>query len=217
MTSALQRIVFRTGSRKEQFISSHFDLATPCLTSSASNGNRIARRGCDFIGHHGMPKPNVSITERFSGAMERWLDVGHGSCVLRRHDCATIVAEVLRHFDGDRLSQIAWVVMPNHVHAVFVLNPAWSLEKIILSWKGFTARKINPLLGRTGSFWQRDYFDRLVRDAKHLANCVRYIRRNPGTRGVSKKASLFLVRERVCQKYRVKRRFGKTPLLDLQQ
>ncbi len=99
--------------------------------------------------------------------------------VLRRHDCATIVAEVLRHFDGDRVSQIAWVVMPNHVHAVFVLNPAWSLEKIILSWKGFTARKINPLLGRTGRFWQRDCFDRLVRDAKHLANCVRYIRRNP--------------------------------------
>ena len=117
--------------------------------------------------------------ERFSGAIERWLDVGHGSCVLRRNDCAAVVAEALRHFDGDRVSQIAWVVMPNHVHAVFVLNPAWSLEKIILSWKGFTARKINPLLRRKGSFWQRDYFDRPVRNAKHLANCVRYIRRNP--------------------------------------
>lgn len=120
--------------------------------------------------------------ERFSGAIERWLDAGHGSCVLRRNDCAAIVAEALRNFDGDRVSQIAWVVMPNHVHAVFVLNPAWSLEKIILSWKGFTARKINPLLQRTGSFWQRDYFDRLVRNAKHLANCVRYIRRNPQKR-----------------------------------
>ena len=65
--------------------------------------------------------------------------------------------------------------MPNHVHVVLVLNPAWSLEKIILSWKGFTARKINPLLGRKGNFWQRDYFDRLVRDTNHLANCVRYI------------------------------------------
>ena len=69
--------------------------------------------------------------------------------------------------------------MPNHVHAVFVLNPAQSLEKIILSCKGFTARKINSLLGRKGNFWQRDYFDRLVRDARHLANCIRYIRRNP--------------------------------------
>ena len=117
--------------------------------------------------------------ERFSGAIERWLDAGHGSCVLRRRERAAVVAEALRHFDGDRVLQIAWVVMPNRVHAVFVLNPAWSLEKIILSWKGFTARKINPLLGRTCGFWQRDYFDRLVRDAKHLANCVRYIRRNP--------------------------------------
>src|SRR6266436_9484985 len=61
MTSALQRIVFRTGSRKAQFISSRFDLATLCLTSSASNGNRIARCGCDFIRHHGMPKPNANI------------------------------------------------------------------------------------------------------------------------------------------------------------
>jgi putative transposase len=104
--------------------------------------------------------------------------VGHGSCVLRRPDCAAVVAEALRHFDSDRVSQIAWVMMPNHVHALFLLSPAWSLEKIILSWKGFTARKINPLLGRKGNFWQRDYFDRLVRDANHLANCVRYIRRN---------------------------------------
>jgi REP element-mobilizing transposase RayT len=116
--------------------------------------------------------------ERFSGAIERWLDAGHGSCVLRHPHYAAVVAEALRHFDADRVSQIAWVVMPNHVHAVFVLNPAWSLEKIILSWKGFTARKINPLLGRKGNFWQRDYFDRLVRDTSHLANCVRYIRRN---------------------------------------
>jgi REP element-mobilizing transposase RayT len=80
--------------------------------------------------------------------------------------------------------------MPNHVHAVFVLNLAWSLEKIILSWKGFAARKINPLLGRTGSFWQRDYFDRLVRDTKHLANSVRYIRRNPEKRRLRKGESI---------------------------
>jgi len=75
--------------------------------------------------------------------------------------------------------------MPNHVHAVFVLNSPWLLENIILSWKGFTARHINPLIAHTGRVWQRDYFDRLVRDAKHLANCIRYIRRNP------KKARLY--------------------------
>jgi putative transposase len=117
--------------------------------------------------------------DRFSGAVERWLDAGHGSCILRRYDCAPVVAEALRHFDGERIAQIAWVVMPNHVHAVFVLNSGWLLENIILSWKGFTARHINALIGHTGGVWQRDYFDRLVRNAKHLADCIRYIRRNP--------------------------------------
>ena len=74
---------------------------------------------------------------------------------------------------------ISAVVMPNHVHALFVQNPEWPLEKLIRSWKGFTARQINALLARSGSLWQRDYFDRLVRDEKHFANCVRYIRWNP--------------------------------------
>ena len=68
--------------------------------------------------------------------------------------------------------------MPNHVHALFVQNPQWPLEKIIHSWKRFTARKLNAILDRHGNLWQRDYFDRLVRDEKHFGNCVRYIRRN---------------------------------------
>ena len=117
--------------------------------------------------------------ERFSGAIERWLDAGHGSCILRRPDCAEIVAETLRYFDGDRLAIISCLVMPNHVHVLFVQNAEWHLEKVLRSWKSFTSRKINSLLAREGSVWQRDYFDRLVRDEKHFANCVRYIRRNP--------------------------------------
>ena len=117
--------------------------------------------------------------ERFSGAIERWLDAGHGSCILRRRDCAEIVAEGVRHFDGERLAIISSAVMPNHVHALFVQNVNWPLETLLRSWKSFTSRKINALLDRDGSLWQRDYFDRLVRDEKHFANCVRYIRKNP--------------------------------------
>jgi putative transposase len=117
--------------------------------------------------------------ERFSGAIERWLDAGHGSCILRRQDCGSIVAEALRHFDRERLALISSIVMPNHVHAVFVQHPSWPLEKLLRSWKSFTSRKINSLLDIKGSVWQRDYFDRLVRDEKHFANCVRYIRKNP--------------------------------------
>ena len=117
--------------------------------------------------------------KRFSATIERWLDAGHGSCVLRRGDCREIVTETLHHFDGERVALISFVVMPNHVHVLFVQKPQWPLEKILLSWKTFTARNINRVLGRHGHFWQRDYFDRLARDEEHFANCVRYIRRNP--------------------------------------
>jgi REP element-mobilizing transposase RayT len=130
------------------------------------------------------PEPWSTQTEReyharFSSAIERWLDVGHGSCILRRPDCAEIVAEALHYFDDKRLALISFVVMPNHVHALFVQNVEWPLEKVLRSWKSFTSRKINSLLRRDGSLWQRDYFDRLVRDEKHFASCVRYVRRNP--------------------------------------
>jgi putative transposase len=117
--------------------------------------------------------------ERFSCAIERWLDAGHGSCILRQRKCAEIVTEALRYFDGERVAIISSVVMPDHVHVLFVQNNEWPLEKLLRSWKSFTSRKINSLMGRAGSLWQRDYFDRLVRDEKHFANCVRYIRRNP--------------------------------------
>ncbi len=74
---------------------------------------------------------------------------------------------------------ISSIIMPNHIHLLFILNPEWRLEQLIHSWKSYSAREINRAVGRTGSLWQRDYFDRLVRDTSHFANCVRYIRNNP--------------------------------------
>src|SRR5205085_11936805 len=50
--------------------------------------------------------------KRFSGQIEQWLDAGHGSCVMQRPACAAIVADTLRHFDGDRIGLISSIVMP---------------------------------------------------------------------------------------------------------
>ncbi len=104
----------------------------------------------------------------------RWISF----CVLRQNECASIVDGALRHFDGDRLALISSVVMPNHVHALFVQNPTHPLENLLHSWKSFSSRTINQLLGRSGTLWQRSYCDRLVRDEKHFRNCIRFIRRN---------------------------------------
>lgn len=125
------------------------------------------------------PKQEREYRERFTAAIERWLDDCHGECLLRQPALARVVADALGFFEGDRHHQHAWAIMPNHVHVLFSLLGGAALDRQIQSWKRFTAREINRITARTGSLWQKDYHDRIVRNAEHFANCVRYIRRNP--------------------------------------
>ena len=136
-----------------------------------------------WLGFHPRPwSPEIETLyhKRFSAQMERWLDAGHGSCVLRNPEYAAVVDQAIRRFDGKRLSLIASVVMPNHVHAVLVQNGGYPVENLMRGWKSFSARSINRSLRRTGALWQRDYFDRMIRNQKHLDRCIHYIRSNPG-------------------------------------
>lgn len=115
----------------------------------------------------------------FSSRIDTWLDAGQGSCLLAELVCRDATEEALRFFDGKRHELLAWIIMPNHVHACVLLHPRWSLEKVVFGWKRHSSGEINRRLGRNGQVWMHDYFDRLIRDEEHLRNVVRYIRRNP--------------------------------------
>jgi REP element-mobilizing transposase RayT len=54
-----------------------------------------------------------------------------------------------------------------------------SLSGIIHSWKSFTSKRGNAILGRQGAFWFREYYDRKIRDEEHFKNAVVYIHNNP--------------------------------------
>ncbi len=112
--------------------------------------------------------------------LDQWLDDGMGSCVLREPRHASMVAESLHAFDGDRYELDAYVVMPNHVHvAVRPLRPdEHALEDIVGSWKKFTARRINESLHLSGELWQHESFDTIIRDEEHLCRVIQYIGRN---------------------------------------
>ncbi|WP_208300229.1 transposase [Prosthecobacter fusiformis] len=132
--------------------------------------------------HHPYPwKPEVEreYHERFSQQMERWLDAGHGCCLLRDGEARAVVERTLQHFDDRRYLLHAWVLMPNHAHVLVSIREEWTLPQILHSWKSYSTHALNSLLRRQGALWQEDYFDRLIRDEEHFANCVRYIRRNP--------------------------------------
>ena len=78
--------------------------------------------------------------------------------------------------------------MPNHVHFVIETRERWPLAGIMQSLKSFSAKEANQILGRTGTFWQREYYDRFIRDSLHLENVVRYIEENPVKAGLVDRA-----------------------------
>jgi type I restriction enzyme R subunit len=128
-----------------------------------------------WLTHHPQPwdaATEASYQKEFIGRLERWLDQGAGSCLFRDPSARDILAGALMNFQGDRVEHHAWVVMPNHVHLLF--TPGVPLEKLIQAWKSTSARPIGK-----GGIWQRNYRDTLIRDADHIANAVRYIRKNP--------------------------------------
>ena len=115
--------------------------------------------------------------------MEAYLDRGLGACHLRQPRVAKSVQGNLWHHDGLRDRLLSWVLMPNHVHA---LIEVWRvpLGKILHTWKSYTAKEANRILGREGTFWAEDYFDRYVRDEEHLQRAIRYIENNPVKAGL---------------------------------
>jgi putative DNA methylase len=119
--------------------------------------------------------------------IDAYLDRGYGSCYLKDERLAETVSNALLHFDHTRYKLHAWVVMPNHVHALFTPETEEEMSDIIHSWKSFTASECNTILKRRGEFWQRELFDRYIRDANHYANAVTYIVNNPVKAGLCEK------------------------------
>ena len=116
--------------------------------------------------------------------IEAALDRGHGACFLANPQIAHLVSDALRRFDGERYRLHARCVMPNHVHVVVTPLAGCTLSSIVHSWKSFTAGKANRRLGRRGSFWMQEYFDRAIRDERHFRVAMEYVEHNPVKAGL---------------------------------
>ncbi len=165
--------------RHERGYLPHFDApdVTQFITFMLHDSFPVARRK-EWEGI--LNEPNESLRRR---KLEAWLDRGHGKCWLRRSDVASQIEEILCADDGRAYRLRAWIVMPNHVHLVVDVLDA-PLSKLLNLWKGRSARAANLRLGRAGHFWEREYFDTLIRDAAYLNRAIRYIENNPVKAGL---------------------------------
>ena len=57
------------------------------------------------------------------------------------------------------------------------MNPR--LDQVMRTYKSLSAIAVNACLRRRGQLWQRDYWDRIIRDEVELENVRHYIRTNP--------------------------------------
>lgn len=119
-----------------------------------------------------------------------------GPSWMRDPKVADKVAENLHRLDGDLYRLDAFSIMSNHAHIVFnplvdegvleqilrsrdeITDEIPGLSKIMHRLKGRSARECNLLLGRSGSFWERESFDRVIREGRFDAT-VRYVLNNP--------------------------------------
>lgn len=101
-----------------------------------------------------------------------------------------------------------WVVMPNHLHGILVIEndhyaeeaedealarktadanapslrnaPAGSLGAIVGNYKSITTREVNQLRGTPGDrVWQSNYYERIIRDDIEYNRIASYIQTNP--------------------------------------
>jgi putative transposase len=114
-----------------------------------------------------------------------------GACCPPKHvywfwiPAATIMGAPHLHFA---------VVMPDHLH--LILTPAvdyermrvYPLSEIVWAIKSASAHRVNKLLKKSGSVWQAEYFDTVIRRSESLDQELAYVRQNPVRAGLVTRA-----------------------------
>ena len=130
------------------------------------------------------PEERRAYERHVAVLLDKFLDVGHGACVLQQPSIAALVDSALNHFHETRVLAGDFVVMPNHVHVLMTPIDGFELEDLLKSIKGFTARQMNQELSSSGPVWQRESHNHIVRDAEQLEAFQRYIAANPQQAGL---------------------------------
>jgi REP element-mobilizing transposase RayT len=136
------------------------------------------------LGRELSPTEAQRLADLAAKKTERFLDTGAGACYLANPRVAQVVAEAIQKFDGARYRCYAWCVMPNHVHAILRPLATHRLSEILHAWKSYSANRANRILERLGRFWQREYFDRIIRDDQSFHRVVKYVLDNPRRAGL---------------------------------
>ena len=85
----------------------------------------------------------------------------------------------------------AYVVMPDHFHGIVIIDsttvfPSYSqqdattsLSQVMRAFKSISAISANKVMETSGQFWQRNYYEHVIRNEAELSAYREYIADNP--------------------------------------
>ena len=83
-----------------------------------------------------------------------------------------LLSSVVFYHENRRWYAWLFVLMPDHLHAIFSFTQDSSMSRVIGEWKKYHERK-------TGVRWQEGFFDHRLRSDDEVVEKTHYIRMNP--------------------------------------
>lgn len=95
-----------------------------------------------------------------------------------------LVLDACLFFADQRYRLFVVVVMHDHIHLLLKPLPKsngqyWTLSSIMHSIKSYSAKQILAVMTHSGTVWQPERYDRIIRSSREFDNVYRYIRQNP--------------------------------------
>jgi REP element-mobilizing transposase RayT len=125
--------------------------------------------------------------------LHRWSDVSATFFITKSvypkksvldRDARSIIAASFRFaVDNDRISLRAFVVMPDHWHALFALREPRTLPKFMHDLMSSVGARTSRLLAANDTSWQDGYYDTHVKTAKQFQYIAYCIEQNPVVKG----------------------------------
>ncbi len=131
------------------------------------------------------------MRKKYIKAYDDLLDLERNPLIdLSKSENREIIIQAIRFWEGHKLKNIAFTIMPNHVHWVVKLlekddkeNPVY-LQDILHSVKRFSSYEINKAENRSGTLWQKESFETTIRNETHLYYAIKYTLDNPVKAGL---------------------------------
>ena len=152
--------------------------------------NQIRRNSYRLEGYDYSQAGCYFVTVCTQGNVNRLGDIVNEKMCL--NETGHVVAESWKWLEKryNNVGLDSWVVMPNHLHGIVIIHdtcrggsrtaPTKPLGRLIGAFKTVSTKRINICQVSPGTkFWQRSFYDHVIRDEDDYNRIREYIQNNP--------------------------------------